>query len=219
MSVLQGSCILDWIAAGQLCAFSRKQSQPPPCFAVLLVNRIVAIAVHTISNHCHNSPMHLKIAQATSFAIGPKNPPIATFGATCLERQKRTNFGQIGCSLEKFGQFGTFWGCGLSNSAVLRRPVPHIVFLCRKNPHENIQKHADSGRNLGGIFSPQRQIHLFLPLDEVLLLQQWSKIDAHLTNCANVCVCVFFVLLDGGQVRNIRSNGCVFLEPQEGFRT
>ena len=50
-SVLQGSCVLAWIAVGQLCILRRKQSQPPAYFAALLVNRIVgASATPAVSN-------------------------------------------------------------------------------------------------------------------------------------------------------------------------
>ena len=57
-----------------------------------------------ISNHCHISPI-LGIAQATSFAIGLKNPPWPLLALLLLERQKLKNFEQI---LKKcfFGQSG-----------------------------------------------------------------------------------------------------------------
>ena len=135
---------------------SRKQSQPPAYFAALLVNRIVgASATPTVS--------HLKpLPHFTDFLWEsrrqPRLPsvrktPLATFGATFLERQKLKNFGQILKKMlpldnqAKFGQFCIFLGCGLPNSAamlrrsaaILRRPVPHVGFVS-KNPFFGLEE-------------------------------------------------------------------------------
>ena len=97
-SVLQGSCVLAWIAAGQLCILRGKQSQPPAYFAALLVNRIVgASAAPAVSNlkplpHFTDSLWELR-GQPRLPSV--RKTALATFGATFLERQKFKNFGQI----------------------------------------------------------------------------------------------------------------------------
>ena len=135
-------------------------SRNTPDFAALLVNRIVTIAVPAppqgfpISNHCHVSPISpLGIAQATSFAIGKKKP-LATFGATFLERQKNPKFwanfenmlllDTIKQNLVSFAFFGLrvaeFWRqlCGGRCH----------TFFCLDVLASNNSKDADFGRNL-----------------------------------------------------------------------
>ena len=162
-SVLQGSCVLAWIAAGQLCILR----------GTISTTRILCSALgqpHCWCQHCwcqrrpngfpsqaiatfHRFP--LGIAQATSFAIGPKNP-LATFGATFLERQKLQKFwanfekiASFGHNQAKFGQFCIFFGlwvaefCGNSAEAGATRR-----FLSRKVhfwPRKS-KKKADFGR-------------------------------------------------------------------------
>ena len=97
VSVSQGPCILDWIAAGQLCP-SRKQSQPPPYFAALLVNRIVAMAVPAdpISNHCHIAPMSFQIGNCAGNLVSHRSPKLQLpLVAPFLERQKFTILGNF----------------------------------------------------------------------------------------------------------------------------
>ena len=135
-SVLQGSCVLAWIAAGQLCILRGSNLNHPHTLQALLVNRIVgASAAPTVS--------HLKpLPHFTDFLWEsrrqPRLPsvrktPLATFGATFLERQKLKNFGQIlknasfGHNQAKFGQFCIFLGCGLPNSAAILR---HSAAFC-----------------------------------------------------------------------------------------
>ena len=116
---------------------SWKQSQPPPILCSAFgqphcwcQRRPSGFPSQTIATF-HRFP--LGIAQAICHRS--EKPPLATFGATFLERQKLKNFGQIlknasfGHKKAKFGQFCIFWGCGLPNSAaILQRPVPHVGF-------------------------------------------------------------------------------------------
>ena len=91
-SVLQGSCILDWTATGQVRP-SRKQFQPPPHSAALLVNCIIAIAVPAppqripISIHCHISPGFWELHRQPRLPSVPK-PPLAIFGVSFLGTAK-----------------------------------------------------------------------------------------------------------------------------------
>ena len=107
-----------------------QKTQPPPYFAAFLVNRVVFIAVPAPRPSGFPSQtiakVHrflLRVAQATSFATGTKNP-LVHFGATVLERQnfcfkifrqilKHASFGH---NEAKFGQFCILGGLGLPNS-------------------------------------------------------------------------------------------------------
>ena len=109
---------------------SRKQSQPPAYFAALLVNRIVgASAAPTVS---HLKPLPHFTDFLWELRRQPRLPsvrktPLATFGATFLERQKFKNFGQILKKCFFWTQSGKIWsvlhflGCGLPNSVAILR--------------------------------------------------------------------------------------------------
>ena len=133
---------------------SRKQSQPPAYFA-LQRSWSAALLVPAppqrfpISNHCHISPISFGNCAGNLVYHRSEKNPLATFGATFLERQKLKNFGQIlknasfGHNQAKFGQFCILGGCGLPNSAaILRRPVPHVGFCLEKSIcwHRKIKK-------------------------------------------------------------------------------
>ena len=92
---------------------SRKQSQPPPYFAAFLVNCMVTIAVPVlprwfpISNHCQVSPISFGNCAGNLVCHWSKKP-LATFGATSLERQNFQKIWQIVKSAS-FGQSGKIW--------------------------------------------------------------------------------------------------------------
>ena len=124
---------------------SRKQVQPPPYFAALLVNRMVTqIQRRPSGSHLKPLPRFpdfslifpLGIAQATSFAIGQKNP--GHFWLHCFRTAKNPKFlanfekclfwtqsGAVGCRILR--QF-----CGILRQ--LRGGWCHRSFFVLKSP-------------------------------------------------------------------------------------
>ena len=145
-SVLQGSCILDWLAAGQLCILRESNlNHPTLCSALgrLRCYHCSACAAPVVSNlkplpRLTDSP--LGIAQVTSFAIGPKKKPWPLL-APLLERQKFKNFRQIlgkmllwteSCKMWSVLHCLGLWVAELPSSAAILRQLCTRRFLSRK---------------------------------------------------------------------------------------
>ena len=106
---------------------SRKQSQPPPCLAVLSVNRIAAIAVPSppqwfpISNHCHVSPTSFGKC-AGNLVCHRSEKPLGHFWRHFFETAKIQTFWAnfekmlFWTSKQNLVSFAFFGGCGLPNS-------------------------------------------------------------------------------------------------------
>ena len=142
-SVVQGSCVLVWIAAGRLCILRTNNLNHPHTLlqrswsTALLVaappQRFPSQTVATLHRFL------LGIAQATSCAIRPQNP-LGHFWRHFFGTAKTQNFWAkffkafSGHKQAKFGQFCICGGCGLQNSAaILRRPVPHVGFCLEES--------------------------------------------------------------------------------------
>ena len=94
-SVLQGFCILDWIAIRELCVlFESTLNLPHACGATL-------------------RRWPLGIAHASSLAIGPQKPSLAIFGAIALEHSLPGKNSQIWAHFEetffRWTQPGKIW--------------------------------------------------------------------------------------------------------------
>ena len=139
-SVLQGSCVLGWIAAGQLCILCGSNLNHPYTLQRSWSTTLLVAAPpqrFPISNHCHT----ISFGNCTGNLVchRSEHPPWPLLAPLFLERQKFKKFGQILKKCFFWGQSGKIWsvllflGLWLPNSAaILRRPVPHSRFLSRK---------------------------------------------------------------------------------------
>ena len=116
-SVLQGSCILVWIAAGQLCILRRSNLNHLHILQRSWSTALLAPALpqrFPISNHCHTSPISFGNCAGNLVCHRSEKPPWPLLAPLFLEQQKFKNFGQIlknaSFGHAKFGQFCIFWG-------------------------------------------------------------------------------------------------------------
>ena len=113
---------------------SRDQFQPPPLFAALLVNCIVATIASSaarrfpILNHCHISPISFGNCTGNLVCHRSEKKNLGHLWHRFFGTAKITNCGQI---LKCFFwiQSGKIWPVSV---AILRRPVPHVVFFVSK---------------------------------------------------------------------------------------
>ena len=100
--------------------------------------------------------------------------------------------------------------CGRFSKVKIHLPMVRIAFFSVLSAHP---------RSCRPFPPQQRQTSLFLPLGEFLVLPHPShnrkqpKLRVLVGIDARCGRCVFFCPFDGGQVRDVRSNCCLFSEP------
>ena len=139
-SVLQGSCVLAQIAAGQLCI--RSNLNHPHTLQRSWSTSLLAPAPPQrlpISHRCHTSPILFGNCAGNLMCHRSSKPPWPLLAPLFWNGKNSKLSGKVFQGLfwtqtGKFGQFCIFGGCGLPSSvAILRRPVPHIGFCLEKS--------------------------------------------------------------------------------------
>ena len=111
-SVLQGSCVLAWIAAGQLCILRGSNLNHPHTLQRSWSTALLVPAPpqrFPISNHCHTSPISFGNCAGNLVCHRSENPPWPLLAPLFLERQKLKNFGQILKKCFFWTQSGKIW--------------------------------------------------------------------------------------------------------------
>ena len=151
-SVWQGSCVLTWIAAGQLCILRGSNLNHPRYFAALLVNRIVVASAASALSHLkplpHFTDFPWELSKQPRLPLVRNKKPLATFGATFSGTAKTQ---KMFAKKKSFGQSGKIWsvcifgGCWLPNSVAILR---HSATFCGNS----VEVGATHGRFLSRFF-------------------------------------------------------------------